>query len=121
MAYGYKWKPSKTKAREFAKTMDDINDFCHEHGIRQSASQDSFYFNVNGQSYRVSNHTVEGSNAKAFNFMGEQVRPKYHEDGRSDDTIYIHASKTRIREIYNDLVNGWLLDGRGNRKSRQPC
>ena len=37
----------------------------------------------------------------------------YHEDGRRDDTIYIHASKTRIIEIYNNLKDGKKLDGRG--------
>ncbi len=116
MKYGYRWKPSRTKAREFAKTMNDINDFCNEHGIEQSSSQDSYYFTVNGQRYRVSNHSVESSNSGAFDWMGQQVRPLYHEGGRSEDVVYIHASKTRIREIYNDLVDGWVLDGKGNRK-----
>lgn len=119
MAYGYKWKPSKTKAREFAQAMNEIDAFCREHGIRQSASQDSFYFNIDGQEYRVSNHSIEASNSKAFNSMGEQVRALYHDKERSDNVVYIHASKTRIRDIYNDLVNGWVLDGRGNRKSRK--
>lgn len=43
-------------------------------------------------------------------------RELYHQDGREDNTVYIHASKTRIIEIYNDIVAGYKLDGRGNRK-----
>ncbi len=113
---GRKWKPSKTKAREFAAKMDEIDTFCDEHGISRSASSDSYYFVLNGKKYRVSNHSVESSNARSENWLGETVRAKYHPDGREDDTIYIHASKTRIMDIYNDLAAGYELDGRGNRK-----
>lgn len=35
---------------------------------------------------------------------------------RRDDTIYIHASKTRVKEIYQNLEAGKVLDGRGNVK-----
>lgn len=114
--YGRKWKPSKTARREFAQTMNDIDKFCDENGISCSASKDSYYFTINGQKYRVSNHSVETSNAGAYDSLGNQVRSKYHPDGREDDTIYIHAGKTRIRDIYNDLKAGYELDGRGNRK-----
>lgn len=109
-----KWKPSKSKAREFAAEMDEIRVFCADNGINMSAAGDSYYFSVNGQRYRVSNHTVERSNAGAYNWAGEQVRELYHKSGREDDTIYIFAGKTRIREIYADLVAGKKLDGRGN-------
>lgn len=115
MAYR-KWTPSKTAKREFAQKMNEIDDFCREHGIQQSASSDSYYFSINGKSYRVSNHSVEASNARAFTNLGEQIREKYHPDGREEDVIYIHASKTRIKEIYNNLVAGYELDGRGNIK-----
>lgn len=114
--YRYRYKPSKAKAREFAQTMSEIEDFCRENGISRSMSSDSYYFTVNGQKYRVSNHSIEASNAHAFNEWGEQIREKYHADGREDDVIYIHASKTRIMDIYNDLQAGYRLDGRGNRK-----
>lgn len=112
----FKYKPSKAKAKEFAEQMQKINEFCNENGIIQSLSSDSYYFTINGQSYRVSNHTIETSNKKAYNAFGEKVRDTYHESTRRDDTIYIHASKTRIIEIYNNLVAGFELDGRGNRK-----
>lgn len=114
MAYGRKWKPSKTAAREFAQTMKEIEDFCIENGIQQSLRGDSYYFAINGQEYRVSNHSVESSNRAAYSDLG-QTRELYHPNGREDNVIYIHASKTRIREIYNDLVAGYQLDGRGNR------
>lgn len=112
-----KWKPSKTQAREFAKTMSEITAFCNENGITASGSNDSYYFTINGQKYRVSNHTIEASNAHAFNDLGEKMREKYHDDERRSDTIYIHASKTRIIEIYNNLKNGYRLDGNGNIKN----
>lgn len=118
MAYR-KWTPSKTAKREFAQKMNEIDDFCREHGIHQSARSDSYYFTINGKSYRVSNHSVEASNARAFTDLGEQIREKYHPDGREEDVIYIHASKTRIKEIYNNLVAGYELDGRGNIKTNQ--
>lgn len=113
--YGRRWKPSKTKAREFAQTMREIDDFCLEKGISQSSRGDSYYFTINGKKYRVSNHSVEASNRGAYR-DGVKVRELYHEEGREEDTTYIHASKTRIMEIYNDLINGYELDGRGNRK-----
>lgn len=114
--YHRRWKPSKARAREFAEEMQEISDFCNENGIERSVGSDSYYFTIDGQKYRVSNHSIEASNAHAYNWMGEQVRPKYHEDERDRDTRYIHASKTRIIQIYNDLAAGYELDGRGNRK-----
>lgn len=114
-----KWKPSKTAARDFAAKMREVEAFCAEHGIEQSRAGDSYYFTLNGTKYRVSNHTVEASNAAAYDDVtGEQRRELYHALGRDSDTVYIHAGKTRIMDIYNDLANGYALDGRGNRKER---
>lgn len=117
MAFRYNWKPSKTAAKEFAIKMAEIEEFCSKRGISQSRSGDSYYFTIGGQEYRVSNHSVEASNAAAYDDIYGKVRQLYHPDGRDSDVIYIHASKTRIIEIYNDLVAGYELDGRGNRKS----
>ena len=77
-------------SKEFAETMDKIRDFCRENDIRCSMSMDSYYFTIGDQSYRVSNHSIESSNAKAYNWKGEQVREKYHEDKRFEEVIYIH-------------------------------
>lgn len=115
MAYGRKWKPSRTAAKEYAQTMNELQAFCDGHAIQYSSSMDSYYFNLDGQKYRVSNHSVEASNAGAYDWMGNQVREKYHANGREDDVVYIHAGKTRIRDIYSDLAAGHKLDGRGNR------
>ena len=72
-------------------------------------------FEINGQKYRISNHSVEASNKGAYNELtGELTRGLYHPNGRLEDVIYIHASKTRIIEIYNNLKKGLKLDGRGN-------
>jgi hypothetical protein len=92
---------SKTDKRNFAIKMAEIEDFVKANGITQSYNGDSYYFTLNGINYRVSNHSPESS--------------PYH-DGREKKTVYIHASKTRIIEIYTDLKNGYELDGRGNRK-----
>lgn len=119
MSYGRRWKPSKEEARAFAETMHEIETFCREKGIEKSLNGDSFYFAIRGQAYRVSNHTVEASNAAAYDWAGNQIREFYHEGGREEGTIYIHAGKTRIREIYNDLEAGYQLDGRGRRKAKK--
>lgn len=118
MAYNRKWKPSRSKARQFAQQMDEVRAYCDANSVRYSSSMDSFYFTINGQDYRVSNHSVEASNSRAYGvdpFTGEwvQKREKYHEGGRLDDTVYIHASKTRIIEIHQALLAGKKLNGRG--------
>ena len=112
-----KWKPSKAKARQFAETMNEIRQFCLDNNIEHSNTMDSYYFTLNGKAYRISNHSVEASNARAYDDLtGEQIREEYHKGGRDKDTVYIHASKTRIMEIYSDLKSGYELDGNGNRK-----
>lgn len=115
--YSHRWKPSKTAIREFAQKMDEIDDFVAKNGISQSANSDSYYFTINGKDYRVSNHSVEASNRGAYDQFGNQRRMLYHPGGRDKDTIYIHAGKTRIKDIYNDLMAGWELDGKGYRKN----
>lgn len=114
--YSRKWKPSQSAKREFAQKMKEIEEFCQENGISNSASNDSYYFTIKGKYYRVSNHSIESSNRGAYDQFGNQVRSLYHPEHREEDVIYIHASKTRIIEIYNDLINGYELDGRGYRK-----
>mgnify|MGYP003186151079 FL=1 len=119
MGFGYRYKPSKTKIREYAEKMDMIDDFCSKNNISRSANSDSYYFEINGQKYRVSNHSVESSNRGAYEEgTHEQIRELYHPEGREKDTIYIHAGKTRIMEIYENLKAGKELDGRGNIKER---
>ena len=110
------WKPSRAKKLEFINKMNEIDEFCKLNNIHHSLSSDSYYFSINGQNYRVSNHSIEASNSHAFNMYGVQTRDLYHDDGRKNDVIYIHASKTRIIEIYNNLIQGYKLDGRGDRK-----
>ena len=96
----FKWKPNKAKKENFKQKMDEIERFCEAHGISSSISMDSFYFTINGQNYRVSNHSVESS-------------PHWHPFGRLGDVTYIHASKTRLIEIYTALMDGKKLNGNG--------
>lgn len=111
----YRWHPSRTAAKAFAQKMDEIDDFCADNGIDASRGDNSYYFTLNGQKYRVSNHSVEASNRGAYDWKGDQRRPLYHPEGRENDVIYINAGKTRIMDIYNDLKSGYALDGNGNR------
>lgn len=113
----YKWKPSKSAAQDFARKMNEIDEFCLKNDIHASANNDSYYFTLNGKNYRVSNHSIEKSNACAYNSMGVKIREEYHPEGRQANTIYIHASKTRIMDIYNDLKANISLDGCGRRKN----
>ena len=106
MSFKRRFKPSRTAAQAFAETMHDIDMFCTENNIVQSCTSDSYYFTINGQKYRVSNHSTESS---CYHSKG-----RYHAEGRKDDTIYIHASKTRIIDIYKALQAGKKLDGHGN-------
>lgn len=108
----YKWKPSKKKIKEFIKNMDNVEQFCIDNNITQC--RDSYYFTINNIEYRVSNHTMQTSNNKAYNCFGEQVREKYHSENDFKTLVCITASKTRIIEIYNNLVNNIKLDKRGN-------
>lgn len=48
-------------------------------------------------------------------FYHEQLRELYHDPEREADVIEILAGKTRIIDIYNDLVAGYDLDYRGRR------
>lgn len=108
------YKPSRTKRTQFAKEMKEIENFCNQTGIIASKNNDSYYFTLNGINYRVSNHTIEASNKATFDAdTGMYKRNLYHETKRKDDTVYIHAGKTRIIDIYNDLKSGYKLDGRG--------
>lgn len=110
------YKPSKAKRTQFAKEMKEIENFCNQNDIIASKNNDSYYFTLNDIHYRVSNHTIEASNKAAFDIdIGMYTRDLYHETERKDDTVYIHAGKTRIIDIYNDLKAGYKLDGKGYR------
>ena len=110
------YKPSRTKRTQFAKEMKEIEDFCTKNNIIASRNNDSYYFTLNDISYRVSNHTIEASNKAAFDIdTGMYKRDLYHETERKDDTVYIHAGKTRIMDTYNDLKAGYKLNGKGYR------
>lgn len=110
------YKPSRAKRTQFAKEMKEIEDFYTKNDIIASRNNDSYYFTLNDINYRVSNHTIEASNKAAFDIdTGIYKRDLYHETKRKDNTVYIHAGKTRIIEIYNDLKAGYKLDGKGYR------
>lgn len=108
MGYRYKWKPSKSAAREFAQKMSEIEQYCKENGISKSSSSDSYYFTHNGVDYRISNHSVESSVDSWGN----------HYHGDSDvyrkETFCIHAGKTRLIDIHKLIVSGTKVDHKGN-------
>ena len=109
--FGFKYKPSKKKIREFIEKMNQIEEFCKEHGIASSLYNDSYYFIVNEKAYRVSN---------SVSARGEYVYDPISDRSIDIDknTTYIYASKTRIIDIYNDIIAGYELDGHGRRKKQ---
>lgn len=113
--FGSKWTPNNKEREEFKNKMNEIEKFLDEHrDISASVSRDSFYFVINETCYRVSNHSIEASNKRAYDRnTGEQIREKYHDDERDKETRYIHASKTRIIDIYNAIASGKKVNGRG--------
>ena len=112
--YRYKKTFSKKAKSEFAAKMEEIQNYCIKHGITYSRTMDSYYFSLNGKHFRISNHTIAKSNAGAYNELGEQTRDLYHDAAAAKELICIHASKLRIKEIYEALLAGHHLDGRGN-------
>lgn len=110
---GFRYKPSRANAREFAQTMDKINDFCAIHGIAHSLSSDSYYFSHAGNRYRVSNHTLQASDRGMRNATGEKIRDSYH--AADENLICITAGKIRLIQIYTDIIAGYKLDKRGGR------
>lgn len=108
--------------RQRMEKMDELTElhkFCEYYGIHHSATMDSYYFSLNGKKYRVSNHSVEASNAHAYSWDGRLLRAEHHPMGREPDTVYIHAGKARIVQIYTDLLAGKELDGRGYPKGEE--
>ncbi len=105
---GYRWKPSKTAAKEFAIQMKEIEEYCRENNISRSISSDSYYFTHDGIDYRVSNHAVE----KSVDRYGDS----YHGNSKEyrKNTFCIHAGKTRIIEIHKAIVSGKNVDHKGN-------
>lgn len=117
MGYCRKWKPSKAAKNEFKEEMSKIEEFCIKNNIYRTFNNNSYYFNLNGVDYRVSNHTIDVSNCGAYNEFGEKTREFYHDKEEAKNTVCILAGKTRIIEIYNDLRDGYQLDKRGRRIS----
>lgn len=105
---GYRWKPSKTAAREFAAKMKEIDEYCYENGISRSRSSDSYYFSHNGIDYRVSNHAVE----RSVDRYGDSYHGKSKE--YRENTFCIHAGKTRIIDIHKAIIAGLTVDHKGN-------
>ena len=111
------WRPREDARKEFAQKMRKIDEFCAANNIShvQSVSGDSYTFQIDGQAYRVANHRVDTSGNRTYNVLGEQIQHN-HQEQAPTDIIHIHASKTRIVDIYNNLKAGLELDRRGNVK-----
>ena len=102
-----KWKPSKEEAKAFAIKMAEIKAFCEEFNIIKNYKEDTYYFELNGNMYRVSNSS--SPLAVDYDEFGNKI--KYYE---YEGVILIQASKTRIMDIYMNLKNGEQLDSKGN-------
>lgn len=80
---------------------DDIDEFCRKNGIRQSKAGDSFYFRIDGKSYRISNHTEQYSNMCSRDLKGRKIRNCYH--GKGSRTTTILAQRSEVKRIYERL------------------
>lgn len=101
------WKPSKEEAKAFAIKMAEIKAFCEEFNIIKNYKEDSYYFELNGNMYRVSNHSKPLE--VDWDELGNKI--KYFE---YEGVILIQASKTRIMDIYMALKDGKKVDAKGN-------
>lgn len=122
MGWRYRWRPSRSQRQAFARRMEEIEQYCEDNGISMSASRDSYYFSVNGEDYRVSNHTQAASDRGMYRtdpLTGDlvRVRDSYHRlpDGKHeyDRAHEITAGKTRIIEIHQALLAGKKINKRG--------
>lgn len=108
------WTPSKNDKQNYIAQRQELDKFCKDNNISVSMSGDSYYFTIEGQDYRISNHTIEKSDSGMYRndpYLGNiKVRDSYHTDR---DTISFTASKLRVPEIYNNLKVGLTLDKRG--------
>lgn len=112
MFYSRPFRLSKKRIREYIEQMNHIKEFCEINGIARTSDSDGYYFVVNGQPYRVGNSLY----AKEA-FVYDPVSGK-HIETDDTNTIYFYASKTRIIDIYNDIIAGYELDGHGRRKGQ---
>ena len=116
--------PSAEEKEAFKAAMRELEAYVKAEGISASAGYDSFYFEVDDRSYRVSNHSVEASNRNRCDKCQREhggapcseVKHCYvfHKGGRDKAVRYIHAGKTRLVGIHKALKAGFKLDGRGN-------
>ena len=87
-------------------TPGNLDDFCRQNGIRQSKSGNSFYFRLNGKSYRVSDHTEQYSNVCSRDLKGRKIRKCYH--GKTSRTNTILAQRSEVKRIYEEIKYGKL-------------
>ena len=115
--YGYTYRPSAAQKKEFHEKMLEIEAFCKKHGyFRKVTITIAIISALKVSDIEWSNHSIEASNRAAFDeYTGEQLRELYHDPELEEDVIDILAGKTRIIDIYNDLVAGYDLDYRGRR------
>jgi len=112
----------KPKTRN-AKEERSLNRFCLANGIKRSKKGVSFYFEIDGKKYRVSDHTIEeskqGQLLKAQMgtvLTGRDIVPNYyHNEEKDEGVIQIDAPKNRLIQIYKDIQSGYQVDREGKR------
>lgn len=108
--------------RNYVERLEALDAFCEEHDIMCNVHRDSFYFELNGKRYRVSNHSIKANWERAYSGMRDDLKPLYHPNGYDKSIIYIHAGKFRVPQIYEDIRAGYDLNLRGYRKKeRKQC
>ena len=112
------WEKNQRPSKERIK---QIEEFCKEHNITHNSNYDSFYFEIKGQQYRISNHSIDDSvhrdkkTNKLVNHHIDGNEIKNSHEYCSQVKCY-YAFQSRLEYIYNDIVKGYQLDNNGRRK-----
>lgn len=103
------------KGREVRYTDKEIKKFCIENNIEYSTPLFSFYFEMGGENYMVSEQRINTNIKKQFDENGKPTVMFWHSLSHILNSTKIIARKGRLIDIYQDLKNGYELDMNGER------
>lgn len=75
---------------------DELNKYCLENHIKRV--KDEFYFELNGQKYRISRYSVTVSNSSSI--------PSFVSERAKNPTVYIKGKRSEVKQIYESIKDG---------------
>lgn len=100
---------------EVKYTDKEIIKFCLENNVEYSTPLFSFYFEIDGKKYLVSEKRVSTNLTQQFDERGNPTVAFWHSLSNILNSTKIIARKGRLIDIYQDLKNGYELDMNGER------